>query len=670
MNQPYRMIAKTFEGLEGVLAAELQSLGALNIQELRRAVSFEGDLKLMYEANLWLRTAINVLKPIASFKCDSEQELYDGVYAIKWYEVFDVGKTFTIDTVLVNSKITHSQFATYKVKDAIADQFRYYFNQRPDVGRQDSDIFIHAYVANGQCEISLNSSGIPLFKRGYRQGGHLAPINEVLAAGLIKLSGWDMKSNFIDPMCGSGTLLVEAALMAYNFPPSYLRKDFSFMTWTNYDPTIWRELLGEINDKQVDFEHQIIGGDISERNLEYARQIINTIKFHKDIELKVLDITNHKAPESDIKGWVVTNPPYGLRLKSQDLNYLYSQIGDAFKHNFIGYSAWVISSDMDALKSVGLKTSKKLPIFNGPLECRLNNYELYEGSKELKTEETEPAEATVEETFSKTNNPLLFNLYVSDVDYREEEAGNNEAIQPDEYIVRGTRGGNNDFKSGGPRKYDNDRDSRPKRNFGDSERPRSNYDSRKPYGERSSDRGDKPSYGDRKPFGERSSDRGDKPSYGDRKPFGERSSDRGGKPSYGDRKPFGERSSDRGGKPSYGDRKPFGEKSENRFDKEGKKPYRNDSSDRKDKGETKDRPYKSRNDSKGEGDKGKPSGAKKWNSSDSHDSSKKTGYKGSSDGKFGKKSEGSWGNKPESKGKSNSSRPSTGKPRINRKKDF
>ena len=419
--EDFKMLAKTFEGLEEVLAKELEDLGAKNVVAQRRAVSFEGDMKLMYEANLWLRTAISILKPIATFPCEDEQALYDGVYSIKWFEYFDVGKTFSVDTVLVNSNINHTKFAAYKVKDAIADQFRYYFNQRPDVGRKDADVFINAYISNNECIISLNSSGTPLFKRGYRQLGHKAPINEALAAGLIKLSGWDMKSNFIDPMCGSGTLLVEAALMAYNFPPAYQREVFSFMNWSNYDPTIWREIKSTVYGKQKDFDFKIIGGDISERNLNIAREIITEMKFHKDIELKNVDVALHQAPEGETKGWVVTNPPYGERLKSEDLEALYAKLGTALKFNFQGYSAWVISSDMQAMKHIALKTTKKIPVLNGGLECRFNGYELYEGSKKTWKDEGENTVKEIvinkseesEDINETKDNELIFDLFVS-----------------------------------------------------------------------------------------------------------------------------------------------------------------------------------------------------------------------------------------------------------------
>ena len=395
MAETFRMLAKTLEGLEGVLAEELRALGAENIVEGRRSVSFEGDLKIMYSANYWLRTAISVLKPIATFKAEDEQALYDGIYGIKWYKFFDVGQTFAIDTVLVSSNIDHSQFASYKSKDAIVDQFNYLFNQRPDVDTKFADIRINVYISNNECEVSLNSSGNPLFKRGYRQGGHKAPINEVLAAGLIKLSGWDMNSNFIDPMCGTGTLLVEAALMAYNFPPQFLREEFAFKNWTNFDPSIWREIMKEVLPAQRDFEYRIIGGDISAKNLRYARDIIKTIKFHKDIELVNIDVAKHIPPQDDVKGVVIMNPPYGERLLSDDLLDLYSGIGDAFKKNFTGYKGWVISSDMTALKSIGLKTSIKIPMFNGALECRFNGYDLYEGTRREKTDEELNIEAEV-----------------------------------------------------------------------------------------------------------------------------------------------------------------------------------------------------------------------------------------------------------------------------------
>jgi len=323
-NSKFRMIAKTYEGLEEVLIKELEDLGASDIKALRRAVEFYGDLKMMYKANYWLRTAVSVLKPIAAFEVENEKDLYDKIYAIKWYNHFDLGKTFAVQATVNNHEtLTHSQYAALKVKDAIADQFRYNFNQRPDVDPKNANININVYISGKQCEVALNSSGMPLFKRGYKVEMHRAPLNEVLAAGMILLAGWDKNSNFIDPMCGSGTLLIEAALMAYNFPPQFMRHDFSFQYWSDYDPSIWREIKAEDLALQRDFEHRIIGGDISSKNLEIARHLITHMKFHKDIDLIQSDVRDHKAPDDGSKGWIVTNPPYGERLHSKDLLGLY-----------------------------------------------------------------------------------------------------------------------------------------------------------------------------------------------------------------------------------------------------------------------------------------------------------------------------------------------------------
>ncbi len=399
-NVKYRMIAKTYEGLEEVLAKELEDLGAKDIKLLRRAVEFHGDLKMMYKANYWLRTAVSILKPIAAFEVEDEKDLYDKIYSIKWMNYFDLGKTFAVQATVNNHEtLTHSQYAALKVKDAIADQFRYYFNQRPDVDPKNANININIYISGKQCEVAINSSGMPLFKRGYKVEMHRAPLNEVLAAGMILLSGWDKNSNFIDPLCGSGTLLIEAALMAYNFPPQFMRHNFNFQYWSDYDRSLWREILAEDLALQKDFEYRIIGGDISSKNLEIAQHLITHMKFHKDIDLVQSDVRDHKAPDDGNKGWIVTNPPYGERLHSKDLLGLYEKIGTAFKHNFPGYTAALISSDVEAVKMIGLKPTKKRELYNGGLLCKFNTYDLYEGSKKEKkqSDASEEKVAAVEE---------------------------------------------------------------------------------------------------------------------------------------------------------------------------------------------------------------------------------------------------------------------------------
>jgi len=410
-NTKFRMIAKTYEGLEEVLAQELKELGASNIKILRRAVEFFGNLKIMYKANYWLRTAVSILKPIAAFEVKDEKDLYDKIYEIKWFHYFDLGKTFAVQATVNNhERLTHSQYAALKVKDAIADQFRYNFNQRPDVDPKNANININIYISGTQCEVALNSSGMPLFKRGYKVEMHRAPLNEVLAAGMILLAGWDKNSNFIDPMCGSGTLLIEAALMAYNFPPQFMRRNFNFQYWSDYDPSIWREIKSEDLALQNDFEYRIIGGDISSKNLEIARHLITHMKFHKDIELVQSDIRDHKAPDDGNTGWIVTNPPYGERLHSKDLLGLYEKIGTAFKHNFPGYTAALISSDVEAVKMIGLKPIKKRELYNGGLLCKFNTYDLYQGSKKEKKKDVAKEEGVQDGVVDEVNEELENNI--------------------------------------------------------------------------------------------------------------------------------------------------------------------------------------------------------------------------------------------------------------------
>ena len=680
MAETFKMLAKTLEGLEGVLAQELKDLGAENIVEGRRSVSFEGDLKLMYEANYWLRTAISILKPIASFKAENEQALYDGIYAIKWFEYFDLGQTFAIDTVLVNSNIDHSQFASYKTKDAIADQFTYYFNQRPNVDTKFADIRISVYISNNECEVSLNSSGIPLFKRGYRQGGHKAPINEVLAAGMIKLSGWDMNSHFIDPMCGSGTLLVEAALMAYNFPPMFLREEFSFMNWTNYDPTIWRDLMNEVLEKQRDFEYRIIGGDISSKNLRYARDIVKEIKFHKDIELVNVDIANHIPPQDDVKGVVMMNPPYGERLLSDDLLDLYKTIGDSFKQNFTGYMGWVISSDMTALKSIGLKTSKKIPMFNGALECRFNAYDLYEGSKKVKPEnddeneeesliasvdvvidyealakqKEENVENIEEVADAEAENDDIFDLYISNKKDEDEAVGdrrgNGDNDDFDKSKYRGRRDGERRGAFGNRSEFDKkeNRESRYSKG-GDNRGSFNRRDDNKGEDRRNYKAGDKPYEGDRlanrarEKFKHRDDDRGDRrrDSRGGDRPYRNDKRDGGEKREYkrhDDDRGDNKRDSRGGDRPYRNDKRDGSERGKfkrrdderrdsKRDSRGGDRPYRND---KRDGGEK--REYKRRDDDRGDNKRDSRGGDRPYRN-DKRDGGEKREYKRRDDDK-------------------------------------
>lgn len=377
--ETFKLVAKTITGLEDILAEELEQLGATKITKLRRGVEFYGDQELMYKANYWLRTAINILKPIKSFPVKTPEELYDAVRSVEWMKIFDIGNTISVNASAYNSELNHTKYIAQKTKDAVVDYFRYKFGQRPDVDTVEADIQLYVHISNNHCELSLNSSGNPLFKRGYRQKVGIAPLNEVLAAGMIMLSGWDKKSNFIDPMCGSGTLAIEAAMMAMNLPAGFYRQNYSFMHWSDYSRRTWSEIKEKAFDEQKDFEAEIWASDISPKSIDFAMTNIQFAKLHKDITVKQIDIANLKLPEG--KGVIVINPPYGERIRTKDISELYRTIGDSLKFNFVGYDAWVISSDLEALKLIGMRPNKRYNLQNGALQCKYNGYKIYKGSK-------------------------------------------------------------------------------------------------------------------------------------------------------------------------------------------------------------------------------------------------------------------------------------------------
>lgn len=381
-NNDFPMVAKTITGLEEVLAAELRALGANDVELLKRAVSFKGDKALMYKANQWSRTALRILKPLKSFTLVNEEDLYTELRQIPWEDYMDVYKTLAMDAVVNDSLFTHSHFVALRAKDAVVDYFRDKFGRRPSVNTENPDLRINIHLQNNICDISLDSSGTSLHKRGYRQIVGEAPMSEVLAAGLILLSGWDKQSNFLDPMCGSGTLLIEAALIANNIPPSTYREDFGFMKWKDFDAELWENLKNEAFDLQTEFDYKIIGSDISERNLSSAIRNVRSAHLHKDIELSVGSFENIVPPEGT--GMLITNPPYGERIQVRDIIQLYRQIGDTLKQKFAGWQTWVISGDLLAIKHIGLKPTKRITVFNGQLECKFNKFEIYEGSKKAK----------------------------------------------------------------------------------------------------------------------------------------------------------------------------------------------------------------------------------------------------------------------------------------------
>ncbi len=378
---PQTFIVKTIAGLEQVLADEIVQLGGDNVQILTRAVSFEGDKRLLYKANYCLRTAQRILMPIFTFQMADEDDLYNQITAYPWENFLTLQKTLAVDAVSSDSELTHTHYIAQRTKDAIVDRFRIISNgRRPSVDTENPHVRINIHIRGSICDVSVDSSGASLHKRGYRVSNAEAPMSEVLAAGLIMLSGWKHDCNFIDPMCGSGTLVIEAAMIANNFPAGMYRKEFGFMHWPDFDQNLWNEVTKEALDKQTEFDFQILGSDISTKNLASAKANVKSARLHKDVTLSVSAFSAIQPP-AGAPGIVIINPPYGERIRLNDIIGLYKSIGNTLKQEFAGYQAWVISSDQRALSLIGLRPTAKLPVFNGPLECRFEHFDLYKGSK-------------------------------------------------------------------------------------------------------------------------------------------------------------------------------------------------------------------------------------------------------------------------------------------------
>lgn len=384
-NREFRMIAKTMAGLEEVLAEELIALGANNLSIGTRMVEFEGDMALLYRANVQCRTALRILRPVYEFKAKTTDDIYKKVKAMNWYEHLDETKTFAIDAVTFSDYFTHSKFVAYRVKDAIVDYFMAKTEKRPSVDVKDPDLLINFHVAHDTCTISFDSSGESLHKRGYRVAQTEAPLNEVLAAGMILKTGWRGESDFVDPMCGSGTLLIEAAMIAMNVPPGIYRSSFAFEKWKNFDQELFETIYNDDSNERP-FDHKIYGSDISPEAIEIAAQNIKSSNLGKYIDLQVKDFSKYDKAPSD-KGVLVTNPPYGERIVLEDLEGLYSMIGERLKHVFAGWSAWVLSYKKECFDKIGLKPSKKAQLVNGSLACEFRKYDLFAGKKYEKRSE-------------------------------------------------------------------------------------------------------------------------------------------------------------------------------------------------------------------------------------------------------------------------------------------
>ena len=517
------LIAKTFKGLEGVLAHELETIGASNIRPGKRVVAFTGDKRMMYKANFCLRTAVRVLKPIMQFKAVNADEVYDKVSELDWEKYLSLDKSFAVDATVYSEMFRHSMFVTYRVKDAIADYFTRKYGKRPSVKLSNPDIYLNIHISDDECTLSLDSSGESLHKRGYRQGSVKAPINEVLAAGMIMMTGWDGDCDFVDPMCGSGTIPIEAALIARNIAPGVFRQHYAFERWADFDAGLFEEIFND-DSQERDFEHKIYAYDIDPVAIATTKSNIKAAGVSKDIITNIQDIKDFDWQGG--KAIMVTNPPYGERLTFKDLGDLYACIGERLKHKFTGNTAWIISSSEEAFDTVGLKSSETIDLYNGALECKFKKYE----------------------TFSGKYNDYKAGIAAQggrDDDRRDRERPSWRNDDKEERRGFGNRDRRNERRDDRPRKdFRGDRDD-DRRGFGDRGRRDERRDDRPRRDFRGDRDDDRRGFGDR---GRRDERRDDRP----RRDFrGDRDDDRRG---FGDRGRRDERRDDRPRRDFRGDR--------------------------------------------------------------------------------------------------------------------
>ena len=382
MSETFEMVAKTLYGLEEILAGELLALGANDLQIGRRMVSFTGDKELLYKANFHCRTALRILMPIYHFKAKDADTVYKEVKKVEWEKYLTLDKTFAIDSVIYSEDFNHSKFVAYRTKDAIVDYFMEKQNKRPSVRVNKPDLYINIHISHNDCTLSIDSSGESLHKRGYRVDQTEAPLNEVLAAGMIMKTGWKGESNFVDPMCGSGTLLIEAAMIALNMAPGIYRKEFAFQKWVDYDQELFDRIYNDESEER-EFNFKCYGSDISQQAIDIALENIRSAGLVKYIDLQTKPFQQYtEAPKPGI---LVMNPPYGERISSRDLLGLYNMIGERLKHVFMGYKAWILSYKDECFDKIGLRPAEKIKLMNGSLECEYRCYEMFEGTnKEYK----------------------------------------------------------------------------------------------------------------------------------------------------------------------------------------------------------------------------------------------------------------------------------------------
>lgn len=477
MKQEFELVAKTFQGLEEVLAKELTELGASDIEIGNRMVAFTGDKAMLYKANFCLRTAIRILKPIKHFKAQTADEVYDNVKAINWEEYLDAEKSFAVDAVVFSNEFRHSKFVAYKVKDAIVDYFRDKTGERPSVRLNNPDVLLNIHIAEDRCTLSLDSSGESLHRRGYRQEAVEAPLNEVLAAGMILMTGWRGECDLIDPMCGSGTIPIEAALIARNIAPGVFRKEFAFEKWNDFDQELFDSIYNDESNER-EFTHKIYGYDNNPKANEIAIRNVKAAGLSKDIELKIQAFQQFEQPTE--KSIIVTNPPYGERISTDDLLGLYQMIGERLKHAFTGNDAWILSYRDECFDQIGLKPSVKIPLYNGALECQFRKYQLFDGKYKAFRSENEGQEFKTRRT-----------------EFRRSRSESDKGESKRRFEAKG------DFK----KSFDGKKKFGDKKEFGDKKSGDKKFDGKKRFdGKRE----------DRKPFGDKKSFGGERKSF-DRK---------------------------------------------------------------------------------------------------------------------------------------------------------
>ena len=509
MSETFEMVAKTLYGLEEILADELLTLGANDLLIGRRMVSFTGDKELLYKANFCCRTALRILKPIYHFKAKDADTVYKEVKKIAWENYMSLETTFAIDSVIYSEDFNHSKFVAYRTKDAIMDYFIEKMGKRPSVRINHPDLYINIHISHNDCTLSIDSSGESLHKRGYRVEQTEAPLSEVLAAGMILRTGWRGESNFVDPMCGSGTLLIEAAMIALNIAPGLHRKEFAFQKWVDYDQELFERIYND-DSQEREFNFKCYGSDSSPAAIEIALANVRSAGLMKYIDLKVKNFQQYT--ETPGPGILVTNPPYGERINSRDLLGLYAMIGERLKHVFMGYQAWIISYKEECFDKIGLRPSVKMKLMNGSLECQYYGYELFEGTnKEYKTALAEREEARTDR-FERTDRSERFERSERSDRYQRSDRSDNRSDRPPRRESSfNNRRDNNDRPN-----FRRDKMDRPERRFAAAHREddKDNGDRRRDFGDRRRDSGDrKRDFGDRKRDFKRSSSFNKKDKY-------------------------------------------------------------------------------------------------------------------------------------------------------------